>query len=201
MTRSKRIFDVLMAMVLIILLSPIIICISLAILIIDGRPVFFLSERMKDPSNRFVLVKFRTMKTVENDSGVSGGDKASRITRLGHLLRRTRMDELPQLFNVLKSDMSFVGPRPPLPVYVNRFPEIYTKVLKFRPGITGLASVYYHVHEEYLLSRCTNARETDEVYCRCCIPRKARIDLIYHKQSTLCSDFYLMFKTVLKKLR
>jgi lipopolysaccharide/colanic/teichoic acid biosynthesis glycosyltransferase len=134
------------------------------------------------------------------ESGVSGGDKTSRISRTGAFLRRKRLDELPQLINVLKGDISFVGPRPPLREYVERFPTIYAQVLKSRPGITGLATVAYHAHEEKLLARSKSAAETDAIYCRACIPRKAHLDLLYQRKRNLRFDFYLMLKSVFKRL-
>ncbi|MCB5411968.1 sugar transferase [Pseudogemmobacter faecipullorum] len=201
MTVTKRLFDILVALVLgIILIFPVAFT-ALLILIRDGRPVFYISERMKTPTEGFRLVKFRTMKTVASDSGVSGGDKADRITKNGHFLRRTRLDEVPQLWNVLKGDISFVGPRPPLRQYVERFPELYREVLKSRPGITGLASVYFHAHEEWLLARARTTAETDVIYSRVCVPRKARIDLIYQNRRNLCVDAMIMLKTVFKRLR
>lgn len=201
MTFSKRIFDVLIAAVLLVLLLPIVIISSLAILLLDGRPVFYVSERMKSPTVGFQIIKFRTMKPAIDDGGVSGGDKLSRITRTGFFLRRSRLDEIPQLWNVLKGDISFVGPRPPLRQYVERFPKVYEAVLRSRPGITGLASVYFHAHEEHLLSRSQSAVETDAIYARACIPRKARLDLIYQVHRSLCLDMSIMLKTVFRRLR
>lgn len=200
MTISKRIYDLLVvALFTTILLIPSLI-VALAVLILDGRPIFYLSERMKTPSKAFYLVKFRTMTVVDNDSGVSGGDKVSRITRCGAFLRRSRLDEFPQLWNVLKGDISFVGPRPPLREYVERFPDLYAQVLKSRPGITGLASVIYHGHEEWLLARSHSPEETDAIYARACVPRKAALDLIYQKRRNLCLDFVLMWKTGFRKI-
>ncbi|NGM44578.1 sugar transferase [Rhodobacter sp. SGA-6-6] len=201
MTPAKRLFDIAVALVLGILLAIPIALTALLILIRDGRPVFYISERMETPTRGFPLVKFRTMKTVAQDSGVSGGDKAARITRTGRFLRRARLDEVPQLWNVLKGDISFVGPRPPLRQYVERFPAIYREVLKSRPGITGLASVYFHEHEERLLARARTSAETDEIYSRACVPRKARIDLIYQRHRNICMDAMIMLKTVFKGLR
>ena len=103
---------------------------------------------MKAPGVPFHLWKLRTMTVVREDSGVSGGDKAARITPVGRFLRRARLDEIPQLWNVIRGDMSFVGPRPPLRLYVERFPALYAEVLKSRPGITGLATLHFHAHEE-----------------------------------------------------
>lgn len=198
MTWSKRLFDIVFALGLILCLSPIILIISAAILVMDGRPIFYVSERMKTPTQGFSLVKFRTMTTVSKDFGVSGGDKTDRITRIGALLRSKRLDEFPQLWNVLKGDISFVGPRPPLRQYVERYPEIYAQVLKSRPGITGLASTVYHRHEERLLARSNSPAETDALYSRVCIPRKAKLDLIYQRNSSLCYDLALMFHTAFR---
>lgn len=199
MTLTKRLFDLLTALTLVVLLGPFILAIAIAVLIIDGRPVFYVSERMKTPTKGFKLIKFRTMATVATDSGVSGGDKSARITKVGGFLRGKRLDEFPQLWNVIKGDISFVGPRPPLRQYVQRYPEIYTKVLKSRPGITGLASIVYHGHEEWLLSNTKSVDETDAVYTRSCIPCKAKLDLIYQQNSNICFDIYLMVRTALRK--
>lgn len=201
MTPAKRIFDLIVALILGALLIVPILLTMLLIRVMDGRPVFYVSERMKTPTEGFALIKFRTMTVVAEDSGVSGGDKAARITRTGRFLRRTRLDEVPQLWNVLRGDISFVGPRPPLRQYVERFPGIYRAVLRSRPGITGLASVYYHAHEERLLARARTAAETDAIYARACVPRKARLDLIYQRHRTVCLDAAIMLKTVFKRLR
>ncbi|KAA9010370.1 sugar transferase [Histidinibacterium aquaticum] len=199
MSWDKRLFDIFFALLLGVVLLPVILGIALWIRLRDGAPVFYLSERMKTPEEGFMLVKFRTMRVVAEDSGVSGGDKAGRVTRTGRVLRRTRADELPQLWNVLKGDISFVGPRPPLRQYVERFPDLYREVLKSRPGITGLATLVYHGHEEWLLSRCRTTEETDAVYSRACVPRKARLDLIYRENRSFCFDLVLMGRTAARK--
>ncbi|MFC7704784.1 sugar transferase [Plastorhodobacter daqingensis] len=196
MTPAKRLFDLIVALGLAVLLAPVIGLIALLILLRDGRPVFHVSERMHSPDRPFRLWKFRTMRVVADDSGVSGGDKAARITPLGRFLRRSRLDELPQLWNILRGDMSFVGPRPPLRAYVDRFPGLYARVLKARPGVTGLATLVYHRHEERLLSRCTSPAETDAVYARACVPRKARLDLLYLENRSLCLDIVLLLRTL-----
>jgi len=201
MTLGKRLFDILFAIALGILLLPVMALLALVILVRDGRPVFYLSERMQTPEQAFRLVKFRTMTENANDQGVSGGDKSNRITTTGAMLRRTRLDELPQLWNILKGDMSFVGPRPPLRLYVEDFPHTYARVLRNRPGVTGLASLHFHEHEARLLASCQTAKETDRVYRRRCIPRKARLDLIYQKHRNICFDLLILFKTLASVLR
>lgn len=200
MTVSKRLFDFVIALILSALLLPVMLCIAVLIYALDGRPILYLSERMKTPDQGFVLYKFRTMKVVAADFGVSGGEKAARITRSGNFLRRTRLDELPQFWNVLRGDISFVGPRPPLRTYVERFPETYVRVLRSRPGITGLATIIFHAHEEKLLRRSRSSEETDAIYVRSCVPRKARLDLIYQHRQTLCLDICLMLKTIFRRL-
>lgn len=201
MTPAKRAFDLVFALLLLPVLAPVIAAVGLWILLADGRPVFYLAERMKAPGEPFLLWKFRTMTTVAADAGVSGGDKSARVTRTGRLLRRYRLDELPQIWNILKGDMSFVGPRPPLRQYVERFPALYAQVLQSRPGVTGLASLVYHRHEERILAACTTAQETDAAYCRRCIPAKARLDLIYQNHRSICFDLVLIGRTVARVLR
>lgn len=196
----RRVFWFLCALGLLILLSPLMLAVALLVLVRDGRPVLYAAERMKAPGEPFRLLKFRTMRAAVNDSGVSGGDKAARITRTGAFLRAKRLDELPQLFNILRGDIAFVGPRPPLGRYVEMFPELYAEVLRDRPGITGLASLVYHRAEERLLAQCRTAEETEEVYCRRCVPRKARLDSLYARRRTVCSDFRLMFATVFRRI-
>lgn len=193
---SKRITDLVLALVLALVLSPVILLIAVLILVRDGRPVFYLSERMKTPDQAFILWKFRTMTVANHDSGVSGGDKAARVTRTGRILRKTRFDELPQLLNILRGDMSFVGPRPPLRHYVEKHPAIYAQVLTHRPGVTGLATLRYHRTEERLLATCQTAEQTDQLYSRRCVPVKARLDMIWAENQSLCFDMKLILETI-----
>jgi len=198
MTWRKRIFDLFFATLLTVILGPVLLGLVIWLLLRQGRPVFYVSERMKGVDRPFRLWKLRTMSVAAPgaDTGVAGGDKAARITPIGARLRATRLDELPQLYNILKGDLSFVGPRPPLRRYVERFPELYGEVLKSRPGVTGLASIVYHRHETALLARCRTPQETDAVYTRHCVPTKARLDLIYQRHQNMCYDFDLVFQTI-----
>ncbi|SDE59870.1 sugar transferase [Ruegeria marina] len=196
MTWSKRLFDLFFASLLVVVLGPVLLGLLLWLLLREGRPVFYVAERMKGVDRPFMLWKLRTMSVVGEDSGVSGGDKRARITPTGAWLRSKRLDEFPQLWNILRGDLSFVGPRPPLREYVERYPEIYGKVLQSRPGVTGLASIVYHRHEAALLARCATPEETDAVYSRICVPAKARLDLIYQRRRNMCYDFDLVFQTI-----
>jgi len=200
MTPAKRALDIVLALGLSVLLAPLAAIVALLILLCEGRPVFYVAERMKTPDQAFDLWKFRTMRPIAGDGGVSGGDKNDRISPLGRALRRTRLDELPQLYNVLRGDISFVGPRPPLRRYVEQFPDLYAHVLQQRPGITGLATLYFHRKEEALLAGCRTPEETEAVYTRRCVPRKAQIDRIYAARRTLCLDMRLIFATVFRSL-
>lgn len=196
MRLRKRIFDLFFASLLVVVLGPVILALVMYIYLKQGRPLFYVAERMKTPDQSFGLIKFRTMTVVEEDQGVSGAHKASRVTPVGARLRAKRLDEFPQLWNILKGDLSFVGPRPPLREYVERFPEIYSEVLKSRPGVTGLATIRFHKHEDRLLARCETAAQTDDIYCRICVPRKAKLDLIYQRHQNTCYDFDLVFQTI-----
>lgn len=197
MPLGKRLFDLIFATLLSVILAPVLLALVVVLLLTSGRPIFYRAERMRAPGRPFMLWKLRTMRPATDDNGgVSGGNKADRVTPAGRLLRRFRADEIPQLINVFRGDMSFVGPRPPLREYVERFPEVYAKVLQCRPGVTGLATLRFHAHEERLLAPCRTAAETDEVYVRRCIPRKARLDLIYRDNWSFCFDLVILVETV-----
>lgn len=198
MTWGKRLLDLAIAIPVTLLVWPLILGVAVVLLIREGRPVFYVSERMTTPTRGFALVKFRTMRPSlpGTEGGVTGGDKSGRLSDLHRLLRRTRADELPQLYNVIRGDMSLVGPRPPLRRYVADYPDLYGPVLDCRPGVTGLASLRYHRTEELLLAACRTPAETDAVYRRRCIPRKARLDLIYRENRSVCGDISLIGQTI-----
>ena len=195
MTPQKRLLDIGLALLLMVLLVLPFLVVLGVLLMTEGRPLFYVSERMQTPTKGFALIKLRTMRPMAGDSGVTGGDKGGRIPPIYRMLRKSRFDEIPQLWNVLVGQMSFVGPRPPLRLYVEAFPALYAQVLRNRPGITGLASLRFHAHEERLLARTRSAAETDHVYRTRCVPRKARLDLIYQRRASLCFDLALIAET------
>ena len=199
----KRIFDVVFALLILALALPIMTIIAIRIHQQDGGKVFYISERMKTPNHPFSLIKFRTMTNVPPhlDTGVTGGDKADRITPIGRILRKLRLDELPQLLNILRGDMSFVGPRPPLRQYTDAFPDLYKKVLQTKPGLTGLATLHFHRHEERLIKTATTKQQTEAIYTTRCIPRKARLDLIYAKHASVFFDAAILLQTLRSVLR
>jgi len=195
---AKRLFDISLALILMVPILPILGGVWVIMRLQEGNaPFLYISPRMKTLDQSFNLYKIRTMRSTDpaTNAGVVGGDKAHRITPLGKFLRRTRIDEFPQIFNVLKGDMSFVGPRPPDPNYVRAYPGLYGQILKDIPGITGLATIIFHKHEERILSRCRTPEETDAAYRRRCIPRKARLDLIYQKNKSFRLDLYIIYLT------
>ncbi|WP_114964502.1 sugar transferase [Alkalilacustris brevis] len=197
---ARRISDIALALVLAVPLLPVLLGLMLLVCLVDGRPALFASERVRAPGRHFRMWKLRTMQPGPDETGVCGGHKVWRITPLGRWLRKLRLDELPQLWNILRGDMSFVGPRPPEPQYVAQFPDLYARVLRRRPGVTGLATLIYHTHEERLLARCRTAREAERIYTRHCIPRKARLDLIYQARAGFWLDLWLLWRSALKVL-
>ncbi len=202
-TISKRIFDFGFALVLV---GPVLMVLAVLWGVMrfrgDRGPFLYVSVRMKHVDQAFRLYKVRSMSVVDGveNHGVAGGDKGHRVTPFGRFLRRSRLDELPQILNVLKGDMSFVGPRPPEQIYVEAYPDLYRQVLLDRPGITGLATVFFHAHEEQMLALCKTSDETDAVYKRRCIPRKATLDLLYHQRKGMCLDLYIIYLTAAKLL-
>lgn len=196
MPRSKRVFDVVFAVMLLIPVFLLMVMVAGVLLVVQGRPIIYSARRMSGLNQSFTLWKFRTMSLEDSDYGVTGAHKNARITPFGHFLRRTRIDELPQLFNILRGDMSFVGPRPPNREHVEQFPTVYAQVLKSRPGVTGMATLIYHRHEGRILSTCTSPEATETVYRRRCLPAKLRLDLIYQRHRSLGMDLWIMWQTV-----
>lgn len=201
MTLPKRLMDLGLVALFLLLVLPLGLIVAALLLATQGRPLFHVSERMKAPGQGFRLWKFRTMLTDPADRGVTGGDKSGRITPIGRFLRRSRLDELPQLWNILLGDMSFVGPRPPLRRYVEAYPRLYADVLRSRPGVTGLATLHFHRRETELLAQCATPDETEAVYVRRCIPAKARLDMMYQRRRSFCLDVTILAKTCARLLK
>lgn len=193
---EKRFFDIGFSLLLLIPLSVVMLVVAIVLLIMQGRPVLFVQWRMCAPTRAFPLIKFRTMITADTEFGVTGVEQHWRITRVGHVLRRTRLDELPQLLNILRGHMSFVGPRPPTPELVRECPEVFAQVLRNRPGVTGLATLTYHRHEYNILHKSDTSETTRCIYLRRCLPTKARIDLIYQQNRTLWLDLWIIWSTI-----
>jgi lipopolysaccharide/colanic/teichoic acid biosynthesis glycosyltransferase len=191
----KRGFDIAASAIGLIFGLPLLLVLAVLIKLDSAGPVFFKQERIGKGFRPFLIYKFRTMVEDAPMRGASityGND--SRITRAGRLLRKTKLDELPQLINVLKGDMSFVGPRPEVPRYVELFRSDYEDVLKIRPGLTDLASLKYS-DEASILGQSANP-EAD--YVTRLLPDKIHLAREYIRRSSLLFDAKLIFGTIIK---
>lgn len=189
----KRAFDLIASLFGVFLLLPVFLAISFWVLWGDGRPVLFKQTRVGKDGKAFKVLKFRTMYKDAEKSGqltVSGRDP--RITPSGHLLRKYKLDELPQLINVIKGDMSLVGPRPEVPAYVDRYTDEQRRVLSVKPGITDAASLEF-MDENELLS---NAADPQQFYLDVILPKKLELQLSYLDQRSFLSDLKVIWKTV-----
>lgn len=187
----KRIFDIVASFFGLIIISPFILVISLLIKLYMPGPVFFRQQRTGREGKPFTIVKFRTMVVNRNSNTTSVlGD--NRITPLGAVLRKYKLDELPELWNVLKGDMSLVGPRPDVAEYTRRLTGEELHILKLRPGITGPASLKYS-KEEKLLAEVGDAKKyTDEIIW----PDKVRLNLDYYYNRNFLKDIKLIINTI-----
>ena len=188
----KRVFDLLAASFVLAVLSPLLVMIALLVTLDSSGPVLHKGERVGQHGRRFRILKFRSMVQAADQVGpgiTSGLDP--RVTCVGRILRKTKLDELPQLFNVLRGEMSIVGPRPEDPRYVSLYSAAQRRVLSVRPGITSIASLAF-IDEEALLTQV----EQDEAYTRVIMPRKLELDLEYIDRMSWYLDFKLIVMTV-----
>jgi len=190
---AKRIFDVVAAAVGLVLLSPVFLVAAVLVKLTSAGPVFFRQERMGRGFRPFRIYKFRSMVSDAPSRGgaVTAGEDP-RITRIGRFLRKTKIDEIPQLINVLAGDMSLVGPRPEVPKYVDMFREDYETILGVRPGITDLASLAFR-DEAALLGR---ADDPEEEYVTRILPEKIRLAKQYIARASLRFDLKIIFMTM-----
>ena len=190
----KRALDVIVAGVGLILLGPLFAVAAVLIKADSPGPVFFRQERIGRGFRPFQIYKFRTMvKDAPRKGGVLTVSGDSRITRIGEMLRQTKIDEVPQLINILRGDMSLVGPRPEVRQYVELFREQYETILAVRPGLTDLASIKYR-DESAILARSENP---EQEYIKGILPDKLRLGEEYVRRSSLVLDLTLIFKTIL----
>ena len=189
----KRLFDIVVSLVGLICFFPVLFLAAILIKLDSPGPVFFRQTRMGMRFRSFQILKFRTM--VEDAPKLGGPityGNDPRITRAGRILRKTKLDELPQLINVLKGEMTFVGPRPEVPRYVELFRDDYREILKIRPGITDLASIKY-CDEAGLLAQSQNP---EEEYVGHVLPDKIRLAKEYLHRSSIFFDLVVIFKTL-----
>lgn len=194
----KRVFDVIVSILMIILLSPILIAVSIWIKLDSKGPVFYRQERITQYGRVFRIFKFRTMVTGADKIGTLVTTKNdSRITRVGEKIRKCRLDEIPQLFNILFGDMSFVGTRPEVKKYVDVYTDEMMATLLLPAGVTSLASIQYRDEDEILAKYVDEEHSVDEVYVEKILPDKMKYNLKYLKSFSIVEDIVLCVKTVI----
>lgn len=195
---SKRCFDIFFSLLGILFLLLLFLFVAIAIKCSSKGPVLFKQERVGKNGKTFKIWKFRSMVVDAEEKGrqiTTDGD--SRITKVGKFIRKTKIDELPQLFNVLSGKMSFVGPRPEVPRYVELYTEEQRKVLTVKPGITDLASIEYRNENDLL----KEAEDPDRKYIEEIMPAKLELNLKYIEKAGFFYDIGLIFKTVFKVIK
>ncbi len=191
----KRLFDILFSVIILIVLSPIFILVSILIIIDNGFPIFYLQKRVGKHFQEFNLIKFRSMKKNADKKGLlTVGSNDNRITQIGYYLRKLKIDELPQFINVLKGEMSVVGPRPEVKKYVDLYTNEQKLVLSIKPGITDYASLKY-IDENDILSQSENPEKT---YINKVMPEKLSINLEYIHHYSFWSDIKIIAQTFFK---
>ena len=189
----KRIFDFTLSLIAIIILLPLFILIALLIVLTSKGGPFYLQTRIGKEGKPFKIIKFRTMYKDSDKKGLlTVGKNDPRVTHIGHFLRKTKLDELPQLFNILFGHMSFVGPRPELPKYVNLYNERQRQVLSVRPGLTDYASLEY-INENEILAQAENP---ELYYIEHVMPAKLELNLKYIQDQSFTTDLIIIFKTI-----
>lgn len=191
----KRLFDILLSFIGLLLLQPLFVVVAIMIKVDSTGPIFFRQGRVGKNFRRFMIYKFRTMVVDAEKKGLritSGGDH--RVTRAGRILRKFKIDELPQLFNVLKGDMSFVGPRPEVEEYVKLYEKDYQEILKRRPGITDVSSIIFREEEAVL----KNQADPEGYYKKILLPEKIRLAKEYIAHSSFLYDLKLILNTLHK---
>ena len=190
----KRTFDVVVALAGLVVTSPLVAVGALAIKLESPGPAFYRSVRVGRAGQPFRMYKLRTMRAnTDRDGPAVTGARDTRVTSVGRFLRRTKMDELPQLFNVMRGDMSLVGPRPEAPEFVRHYTPEQKKVLSVRPGMTGPAAIAYINEEEMLGEGDAEARYINSV-----MPAKLTLDLEYVRSSTFAGDLKILARTVVR---
>jgi len=191
----KRLFDILFSFIGLLLLFPLFIVVGLLILFDSRGGIFYRQVRVGKDETKFHLFKFRSMKSGSDTSGLlTVGDRDNRITRLGYYLRKSKIDELPQLINVLLGEMSIVGPRPEVQKYVDMYTTEQKKVLSVKPGITDYASIEYSDENE----RLGNIENPEQVYIQEIMPAKLQLNLKYIEEQSIITDLKIIFKTIAK---
>ncbi len=189
----KRVFDILFSFLGLVITFPLFIIIASFILIENGVPVLFKQERVGRFGNKFIILKFRSMTVLKSEEkGLFNAGDSSRITKTGRIIRRAKLDELPQLINVIKGDMSLVGPRPEVEKWINAFPERWAMVHQVKPGITDNSSIFYRSEESLL----AGSDDPEKTYKEIILPKKLDLYEDYVVNNSFLGDLKLIFKTI-----
>ncbi len=193
----KRIFDILSSLVVLFLLSPIFIVVAIWIVLDSKGGIFYKQSRVGLNQHEFGLYKFRTMRPDSDAVKITIGDRDPRVTKVGYFLRKYKLDELPQLINILKGEMSVVGPRPEVKQYVDLYTPAQLRVLTVKPGLSDLATLEY-VNESEILAKSDNPEKT---YIEEIMPDKLKLNLQYIDNQSFSMDLKIIFKTFARIIR
>lgn len=195
----KRFLDFIGSLILLILLSPILIILAILIKIDSKGPVFYRQERVTTNGKIFKIFKFRTMiQDADKRGTLITGKQDSRITRIGNKIRKNRLDELPQLINILKGEMSFVGTRPEVKKYVDMYTDEMKATLLMPAGVTSMASIKFKDEDEIISKQTKNGKTVDEAYVNDILPEKMKWNLEYIKKFSIFEDLKICIETVIK---
>lgn len=194
----KRFFDILFSLIGLIILSPLFIILAIAIKIDSKGSVFYRQERVTRYNRTFKIFKFRTMiQDADKKGSLVTTKNDNRITRVGKLIRKYRLDEIPQLINVLKGDMSFVGTRPEVRKYVNAYTSEMRATLLMRAGVTSQASIKFKDEDEIINKYTNNNSDIDKIYLEKILPHKMKENLIYIRKYSIINDIAIILRTIL----
>lgn len=194
----KRLFDIIASFLLLIILSPVFLIIAIMIKIDSKGPVFYRQERITRYGRVFRIFKFRTMIVDADKKGsLVTNNNDDRITKMGNKIRNSRLDEIPQLINILKGDMSFVGTRPEVLKYVDHYNDEMMATLLLRAGVTSKASIEYRDEAKILEKYVNKNNSIDDVYIKRVLPEKMRYNLEYTKKCNILMDIKLCIKTII----
>lgn len=190
----KRVLDIIISFIVLLILSPIMIVAAMAVALGSKGPVFYFQRRVGRYGKEFSIFKFRTMVVNADKIGshVTVGENDPRITKVGHILRTTRIDEFPQLLNILKGDMTLVGTRPEVPRYVAEYSDEMMATLLLAPGVTGAASIAYRYENDMLKGK----EDPEKYYIETILPDKMAINLDYTRNLSFWGDIKLLLRTV-----
>lgn len=193
----KRLFDVISSLAVLLLLFPVFAVVSVLIVLDSKGGVFYKQTRVGKNHKPFNLFKFRTMRPNSDKVQITVGHRDPRVTRVGYFLRKYKLDEIPQLINIIKGEMSVVGPRPEVPKYVNQYTDEQKRVLNVKPGLTDYASLQF-VDESEILAQ---SEDPEKAYTQEILPQKLKLALKYIDERNFWVDIKLIFQTLGRIIR